>query len=129
MGARLVHSPVELCGQLRACAAGTEVQTAPQENPYREKLKDRHCSFLTGPPSLMVVGVVLSPQEIKFRVWLFQVLLVDGNGLLHPRGRTVLESPALQGPPLPLEFPVLQCPAVTVTCCWQDLGWPVTSES
>uniref|UniRef100_A0A663M838 Endonuclease V n=1 Tax=Athene cunicularia TaxID=194338 RepID=A0A663M838_ATHCN len=27
-----------------------------------------------------------------------QVLLVDGNGLLHPRGRTSLESPALQAP-------------------------------
>ncbi|KFZ54709.1 Endonuclease V, partial [Antrostomus carolinensis] len=28
----------------------------------------------------------LSAQEITFLFWLFQVLFVDGNGLLHPRG-------------------------------------------
>ncbi|KFV50412.1 Endonuclease V, partial [Tyto alba] len=42
-------------------------------------------SFLTGPASLFI-EVALGAQETTFIFLLFQVLLVDGNGLLHPRG-------------------------------------------
>lgn len=81
------------------------------------------------PASLVAPWSVLSAKEITFLLWLFQVLLVDGNGLLHPRGRLFLESPALLLAVLLLGVPVPWCPAATVAPCWQDLAQPVTSES
>lgn len=62
--------------------------------------------------ALLHIGGSQCTEDNEF--FCFQVLLVDGNGLLHHRGRTALESPAL--PMLPLEVPVW-CPAVTAPCC------------
>lgn len=74
------------------------------------------------PEALLAPWSALSAQEITFLLCFFQVLLVDGNGLLHPRGRLFMESPALLLLVLPLGIPVPWWPAATVAPCWQDLA-------
>ncbi|KFO06787.1 Endonuclease V, partial [Balearica regulorum gibbericeps] len=46
----------------------------------------REVPFLVEAVQRLQTSSNLSAQEITFLFWLFQVLLVDGNGLLHPRG-------------------------------------------
>ncbi|NWZ89735.1 ENDOV Endonuclease, partial [Nesospiza acunhae] len=62
----------------RACASLVVLSYPDLEVLYQD------CRMV--PVTAPYVAGSLSAQEITFLLWLFQVLLVDGNGLLHPRG-------------------------------------------